>query len=169
MIIMLRPPDVAGPLRIGATGQDTVETLRQLGVPLVVCRTVGSGPGWGVERPSGLFIGVYFDAHDHVEAIEFGRPGNNTDDAVTYNQLDVFTTPAADLVTQLRRSTTVDEDETGHAFNAPDLLLAFWRATVPETLDDEDGRFFDSVLLAPLGYYDPGSRRAPITVSIHRS
>ena len=154
MIIMLHPPDVAGPLRIGATGQDAVDTLRQLGAPLVLCRSTGSRPGWGVHRPSGLFIGVYFDAHDHVEAIEFARPGDNAGDAVTYNELDVFTTPAADLVTQLRRRTTVHEEEDGHAFTAPDLLLALWRPTTPETPDDEDGRFFESVLLARPGYYD---------------
>src|SRR4051794_10463032 len=110
MIIALRPPDAAGPLRIGATGQHTVDTLRQLDVPLVLCRATGSHPpGWGVHRPSGLFISVYFNAHDHVEAIEFGRPHDSTADAVTYNELDVFTTPAADLITHLQQHTTVRE------------------------------------------------------------
>jgi hypothetical protein len=155
MIITLIPPDVAGPLRIGATGQDAVDTLRQLGVPLVLCRTADSRPGWGVHRPSGLFIGVYFDTHDHVEAIEFGRPRDNTGDAVTYNELDVFATPAVDLVMQLRHHTIVHEEEDGHAFTAPDLLLALWRPTTPETPDDdEDGRYFESVMLARPGYYD---------------
>lgn len=154
MIIALRPPDAAGPLRLGATGQAAVDTLQHLGVPLVLCRDTSSRPGWAVHRPSGLFIGVYFDAHDHVEAIEFGRPGDSTADAVTYNELDVFTTPAADLITQLRQHTTVREEENGHAFTASDLLLAFWRPTTPETSDDEDSRFFESVLLAQPGYYD---------------
>ena len=130
-----------------------MDTLRQLDVPQVLCRASGSRPGWGIHRPSGLFIGVYFNAHDHVEAIEFGRPGDSTADAVTYNELDVFTTPAADLITQLRQHTTVREEEDGHAFIAPDLLLAFWRPTTPETPDD-DGRFFERVLLARPGYYD---------------
>lgn len=155
MIITLHPPDAAGPLRIGATGQDTVDTLRQLGTPQALCRVTGSGPAWGVDRPSGLFIGVYFDTHDRVEAIELSRPSENTDDAVTYNDLNVFTTPAHDLVTQLRRRTTVheEEDDDGHAFTAPDLLLTFWRPTTPETSADEDGRFFASVLLARPGYH----------------
>jgi hypothetical protein len=43
VIIVLRPPDAAGPLRIGAAGQDTVDTLRQLGDPQVLCRTPGPG------------------------------------------------------------------------------------------------------------------------------
>jgi hypothetical protein len=159
MIIVLRPPDTVGPLRIGATGQDTVNTLREIGVPLVLCRVGGSRPGWGVDRPSGLFIGAYFDADDCVEAIEVGRPGANTDDTVTYHGLDVFTTPAADLVTQLRRHTTIHEEEDGHAFTAPDLLMAFWRPIEPETPDDEDGRFFESVLIAQPGYYDQPTGR----------
>jgi hypothetical protein len=73
----------------------------------------------------------------------------------------VFTTPAADLVAELRRRTTVREEEDGHSFTAPELLLAFWRPTTPETPDDEDGRFFESVLLARPGYDDdpPRDRR----------
>jgi hypothetical protein len=152
MIIVLRPPEAAGPLFIGTTGQEAEDILRQLGAPLVLCRTPGSQPAWGVERPSGLFIGVYFDAQDRVDAIQLGRPGNS-DDAVTYNGLDVFTTPAADLVTRLRPHTTVHEDEVddGHRFTAPDLLLSFWQLT-PETPDEGDGRYFDSVLLGRPSY-----------------
>jgi hypothetical protein len=152
VIIVLRPPDAAGPLRIGATGQDTVDTLRQLGDPQVLCRTPDSRPAWAVHRPSGLFISAYFDADDRVEAIEFGR--GDADDAVTYNGLDVFTTPATDFITQLRRHTTVYEEEDGHSFTAPELLLAFWRSTTPETPDDTDGRYFEGVLLARPGYND---------------
>ena len=93
----LHPPQAAGPLRIGATGHDTVEILRQLGTLRLLCRTHGRRPGWGVDRPSGLFISTLFDADDHLEAIQFGRP-DSTDDTVTYDGLDVFTTPAANLM-----------------------------------------------------------------------
>jgi hypothetical protein len=148
VIIILRPPDVAGPLRTGATGHDTVNTLRQLGEPVILCGTAGRPAGWGVDRPSGLFIATYFDADNRVEAIEFGRVGGHTTDTITYNELDVFATPAADVVMQLRHHTTVHEEEDGHAFIAPDLFLAFWRSTTLETPDDEDGRFFGSLLLA---------------------
>ena len=75
-----------------------METLKQLGTPQALCRTAESRPAWGVHRPSGLFIVTYFDTDDRLEAIEFGRP-DGKDDAITYNGLDVFTTPAADLVT----------------------------------------------------------------------
>jgi hypothetical protein len=156
VIIILRPPHVAGPLRIGATGQDTWDTLRRFGDPLVLCGVAGRRPGCGVDRPSGLFIGAYFDVHDRVEAIEFGRPRDNTEDAVTYNGLDVFTTPVADLVAQLRRHIAVEEedDEDGHTVTAPDLLLSLWRPPTAETPDNKDNRFFQSVRLARHSYYD---------------
>lgn len=159
MIFELHPPQAAGPLRIGATVHDTAEILRQLGTPLVLCRTRGRRPGWGVHRSSGLFIGAYFDADDRLEAIEFGRPDGN-DDAITYDGLDVFTTPAADLVAQLRQHTTIhaEAEEDGHFFTAPNLLLSLWLVT-PEAPDEQEGRFFRSVLIARPGYNDQLAER----------
>jgi hypothetical protein len=153
VIFELRPPVGAGAPLTGTTGHDVVEVLRQLGVPLSLCRTRGSRPAWAVHRPSGLMICTYFDADDRLEAIEFGPPDSD-DDAVTYRGHDVFTTPASDLITRLRRLTAVDEDETGHAFTAPGLLLALWRPVTPASQEDQEGRFFESVLLARPGYYD---------------
>jgi hypothetical protein len=151
----LHPSRAAGPLRIGATGHDTVEILKQLGTPLVLCRAAGSPPAWGVHRPSGLFISTLFDADDHLEATQFGRP-DSTDDAVTYDGLDVFTTPAADLITHLRQRTTVHQEqaEDGHVFTAPSLLLSLWQPVTPQAADDQEGLFFQSVLIARPGYYD---------------
>ncbi len=158
MIIDLRPPSAAGPLFIGATGQEAVGILRQLGQPLVLCGIGGRKPGWGVERPSGLFIGAYFDAQDRVHAIDLGRPVNS-EDAVTYNGLDVFTTPAADLVTWLRPHTTLHEEELddAHRFTAPDLLLTFLQFTT-ELPDGDDGRHFHTILLARASYNNQGQQ-----------
>jgi hypothetical protein len=147
MIFELHPPQAAGPLSIGATGHDTVLTLKQLGTPQVLCRTAGSRPAWGAHRPSGLFISACFHSDDRLEAIEFGRPGSN-DDTVTYDGLDVFTTPAAGLITQLRHRTTVHQEEDGHAFTAPSLLLCLWRPVLPQSPDDQQGRFFNPQVLA---------------------
>jgi hypothetical protein len=155
MIFELHPPIAAGPLRIGGGGHETVEILKQFGTPLVLCRTEGKAPGWGVHRPSGLFIGTFFDADHHVEAIEFGRP-DGTDDIITYDGLGIFTTPAADLISRLRQRCVIhdEEEEGGHAFIAPSLLLSLWRPVTAESPDDQEGRFFESVLIARPGYYD---------------
>jgi hypothetical protein len=56
MIFELHPPRAAGPLRIGATGHDTVEILKRLSTPQVLCRTPGSRPAWAVHRLSGLTL-----------------------------------------------------------------------------------------------------------------
>jgi len=143
MIIDLHPPKAAGPLVVGTPGPEATDVLRQLGVPVVLCRTHGSKPGWVVFRPSGLFIGVTFDAQGRVDAIELGRP-DNSDDAVIYNGLDVFTTPAAGLVTRLRSQTTIEEEELedGYRLTAPDLLLSFRQYP-----DELDGDYFASVLV----------------------
>jgi hypothetical protein len=74
MIFELDPPEAAGPLLIGATGNHTVEVLNQLGDPQVLCKTPGSRPVWAVHQPSGLFISTYFHTDDRLEVIEFGRP-----------------------------------------------------------------------------------------------
>lgn len=162
MIFELHPPQAAGPLRIGAAGHDTFETLKRLGAPLLVCRrTAGSGPAWGVRRSSGLFIATFFNPDNRMEAIEFGRP-DSKDDAVTCDGLDVFTTPAADLVTQLREHTSVHQEEEGgdgHAFTAPNLLLSLWQPVTPESPDDQEGRFFESILIATPDYYDQLAER----------
>jgi hypothetical protein len=160
VIFELHPPEAAGPLLIGATGNHTVEVLGQLGAPHVLCKTGGGRPGWAVHRPSGLFISTYFDADDRLEAIEFGRP-DGKDDAVTYDGRDVFTTPLADLVAHLRRHTTVYQTENGHAFTAPVLLLSFWRPTLPDSPDYKEGRFPESALVARPGYHHSAEPDGP--------
>jgi len=44
---------------------------------------------------------------------------------------------------------------------APDLLLALWRAVVPEDDNDSDGRYFESVLAAMPGYYAEAAVSGP--------
>ncbi|MEV0794386.1 hypothetical protein [Kribbella sp. NPDC050459] len=153
MIIELHPPRSAGRLELAATGDEIVATMRQFGEPEVLCRAAGDRAGWCVTHPSGLFLSAYFDADDRAEAIELGRP-TDPGVAVTYGGLDIFQTPAADLVEALRRTTRVLEEENGHSYTAPDLLLALWRPTTPEDPDDAEGNYFESVLIAEPGYYD---------------
>jgi hypothetical protein len=152
-MIELHPPLSAGPLKIAATGEDIVAAMRQFGEPQVFGRVAGERPGWCVHGPGGLFVSAYFDANDRAIAIELGRP---TDPAisVTYDGIDIFRTPAVDVVAMLRRTTTVLEKDDGCSFTAPDLLLALWRPFAPYEPDDEDGRYFQSVLVAEPGYYD---------------
>lgn len=150
----LEPPQRAGPFRIGDTADSATDAARHLGELIVVCRTAESSGGWAVHRPSGLSIFIYFDDSDHLEAIEFGAsPG--TAERVMCKGLPIFDTPAEEVVQHLRRRTTVTEspDERGYTFTATELQLGLWRGTVPESPDDPDGRYFESVLIAGPGYW----------------
>ena len=73
----------------------------------------------------------------------------------------MFATPAADLVAHLRHHIMICEEENGHAFTAYNLLLSFWRPVTPQSPDDEEGRFFESALLARPGYYNPAQAERP--------
>lgn len=105
-----------------------------------------------LRRPSGLAIFVYFDPDDRVEAIELARPSNG-EDVVSYRGLDVFGTAADELIQQLGEHGRIDVTENGHSATAPDLLLALWRPVLPEHPADQEGRYFESVLVARPGYY----------------
>jgi hypothetical protein len=157
LVIDLRPPDAAGPLRIGADRTELVTALREFGEPRLVTRTFGHAPSWAVDRPSGLAIRCHLDRPGHLAAVEFRRPTIDAD-SVRYQGIDVFGTPAEEFVAALRMRTAVVEEEHGYAYIAPDLLLSCWRATTPkdpDDPDDPDGRYFDSLLLARPGYYNP--------------
>jgi hypothetical protein len=153
VIIELRPPLSAGPLALAATGEDIVATMRQFGEPEVLRRAAGARPGWQVTDPNGLYLSAYFDADDHANAIEIGRPTNPAV-SVIYDGLDIFQTPAADLIEALRHKIQIAEEENGHSYTAPDVLLALWRPTTPEDPDDDDGNYFESVLIAEPGYHN---------------
>ena len=154
LVIDLRPPDTAGPLRIGADRTETVTALRELGTPRLVTRALGRRPAWAVERPSGLVVRAHSDRAGLLNAIEFGRP-TGTEDVVRYRGMDVFATPAEEFIAMLRQQTSVVEEDHGYAYVAPELLLSCWRAATPKNGDDTDGRHFDSVLIARPGYYNP--------------
>jgi hypothetical protein len=154
LVIDLRPPDAAGPLRIGSDRTDMVAALREFGEPRLVTRAPGRPPSWAVDRPSGLTIRCHLDRLGHLHAVEFGRPTDNAD-SVRYQGLDVFGLAAEEFVAALRRHTAVIEENHGYAYVAPDLLLSCWRACTPKKPDDIDGRHFDSVLVARPGFYNP--------------
>jgi len=90
-------------------------------------------PGWVVARASGLALFAYLDTDRHLEAIEFGaQPG--AEDRAIYQAISLFDQPADALVAQLRQATVVinSDEEPDYPFTAPNLLLAFWRSTLPE-------------------------------------
>lgn len=150
--IDLHPPVEAAGIHLGMTRSEARRRCAALGEPAEFRRSREANPSLIVERASGLSIFVYFDDGNAVEAVEFGRPCDD-EDIVRYRGLDIFSTPAGELVKRLQNQGRIDIAEQGCSVTAPDLLLALWRPVVPEGPDDDDGRFFESVLVAHPNYY----------------
>ncbi|MFD6025821.1 hypothetical protein [Streptomyces griseoluteus] len=101
---------------------------------------------------SGMSIHTHLDSDSLVNAIEVFRP--HRDDSVVLEGMDLFGAPAHVVVEQLGRLTEIEDEERGCSIVAPSLLIALWRPFVTLDEADEQGYYFQSVLLARPGYYD---------------
>lgn len=144
------PPRGVGGLLIGMPVEAAVARLR--GMPGYVD---GGGPGFA-HFESDLSIAIEGDRDGAVTSIEAYRPG--PDVTVTCEGVDIFAMPAEEVIRQLSARVRLEITGQGRHVVAPDLLLALWRATLPDSPADEDGRYFGSVLIARPGYYDGPAR-----------
>ncbi|MCX5387427.1 hypothetical protein [Streptomyces sp. NBC_00083] len=154
----LAPSIGVDPLRIGMTrysANTALESLRDL-----TAVSESDRPGQHVFRPSGLMISIHC-TRDMLEAIELGRPSTSTD-RVFFRGLDVFAIPARELVHRMGEYTSIEADPDDPAsFIASDLLLSFWRPfAADDEPEEEQGYYFNSVLLARPGYYDTPAQAA---------
>jgi hypothetical protein len=155
LLLVLSPPDGIGAMLIGSDRAEMRRAIQDLGEVEDFRRGGPDEPlGFCVEA-GGLSLFAYFGGDGLCNAIEVGGRDQNLS-RVTYDGIDIFGTPADELVRQLRIRTPVLMEQHDHAATAHELLLSVWRSHVPEDDDDdedEDGRFFDSVLVARPGYY----------------
>ena len=117
-----------------------------------------SPPGWLLDRGRAgngtTAIFAYCDEAGQIDAIEFGTPGFGTpaEDEIVYHDIDVFRSPASDVVEAiLQLGEHLEEKETASSFVAPNVVLALWRDGGPE---GPDGRplYFEAALIARPGY-----------------
>jgi hypothetical protein len=73
-----------------------------------------------------------------------------------YRDLDVFATPADEVVTYISRDAAFDPNgrEIPYCYIFRGLQLSLWRPTIPTSADDIDGRCFSTVGIGRRGYYD---------------
>ncbi|MBK3645957.1 hypothetical protein [Streptomyces sp. MBT33] len=150
MDIELVPLQGAGPVMLGMPIDDAEELLRNLSG----FESSGSElfPVRGFAHfSSGLSISASPDSSGCVQAIEIHRPGST--DIVRYAGIDVFSTPAAELIEWLGGRVNIEVHEDGRALVASELSLVFWRPTLPDDESDEDGRYFQTVTMAKPGYF----------------
>ncbi|MFI0372154.1 hypothetical protein ACH35V_30195 [Actinomadura sp. 1N219] len=157
----LRPEQGVPPMLLGATLAETRSALQGLGfLDVEDFRRAPDEPGaLFFNGPAGRLSGfVYADEDGRVVAIEIANPNprhapGEARDTVAYSGLDVFSTPAQDVIETLTAGTEVDAH--GDSVIAPDLFMEFSRAGEHHDRVDDVGRaaFFSSVLLAGEGYY----------------
>lgn len=152
MGIVLAPPTGAAGVCIGAGRAEAARQAAVHGDPETFRRGDETIASLIVRGTSGPTIFVYFDDSDVVNAVELARPDDG--ESVTFHDIDVFGTPADEIIQALVRHTEVEVTEGGRSVTAPSLFLALWRATVPQSAEDEEGRYFESVLVASPGYND---------------
>lgn len=69
--------------------------------------------------------------------------------------MDVFATPAAELVELISEQSAFDKDnpQLGYTYIFPELGLLLGRETMPDDEDDEDGRYFETIAVALPGFW----------------
>ncbi|GLW30954.1 hypothetical protein [Actinoplanes regularis] len=158
MDFQLEPPYGVGPLRLGMTADEARAAVEPIG--LLAQRALGE---FVLDLPSGLRFSLGFGVAgptlNRVNAIEVWRPCGH--DVVRYRDVDVFGSPAQEVVKRIRRHADLREFETGCSFAALDLYLALWRPFVADDdPDEEQGYFFQSVSVARPGYGDSPAEAA---------
>lgn len=149
MILEVVPPEGVGPIRIGMSMDEARGALAVI---------EGFHPPSGQQNAtaaydSGMSIELEPAPGDTVGAIQVYRPHGAV--RVQYQGIDLLRTPAARVVEQLAAITELEDDEGGRSYVAPQLLLALWRPFVEdEDPGEEQGHYFQSVLVAQPGYYD---------------
>jgi hypothetical protein len=152
----LRPAEGVPPLRLGMSRAQARAALEPLGPVQEFARGDGP-PGWLLNRQVTVF--AYFDARATLEAVELAPPVESpAEDSVWFRDIDVFATPAGEVVQRLRADYGLDvrEEEGGASFVVPDLVLALWRGAGGRGHRDEDGMgsYLEPALVAAPGYYD---------------
>ncbi|GGS92006.1 hypothetical protein GCM10010222_36890 [Streptomyces tanashiensis] len=152
MELLLEPPHGAGPVRLGMTLDQAVAAVSPWGEPRVRTRpnrvlvTVSAAC-------DGVGVQVLLEERDTVTAVELWWPGEGRQSStrVLLGQVDVFRTPADELLKGLPAHDADGEDPF-----VPGLSLGFTRRTSQEVPRRPDGLplGFTSVLVGGADYYD---------------
>ncbi|WP_433346318.1 hypothetical protein [Micromonospora sp. CA-111912] len=149
MRLDLHPPVGVGPAEIGASLGEAEAALASLGDVVMPDPLRPRRRGF-VPFRSGLSIALHGDRGGNVIAVEIYR---SDDDSVLFEGTDVFRTLADEVIALLELRTRIRHEEGGRTVVAPELSMSLWRGNLPEFPGDEDGRYFESALIAKPGYF----------------
>ena len=141
----VRPGAGIDPVELGSTVEQARVVLAALGEVDDFRRADGDPPGLVTELGD-QSVFVHASRTGVVIGVE-ASPGEDV--RVLLDGVDVFRTPADEVVERLRARYVVEESEEGCSYAVPALALGLWRSAVPDQEDSEDdeGRYFESVLV----------------------
>lgn len=149
MRLELDPPRGVGDVQIGMSVDAAERVLKEL--PGFVPPAPGERRNKGFAHYSSeLSISLDFDSLGVVRAVEVFRPERGVQ--VLFHGISVFEVPADDVIARLADSYRLEIEDDGLNVTAPEVFIGFWRNVLPMGPDDENGRYFDSVLVAAPGY-----------------
>jgi hypothetical protein len=147
----ITPGKGIGPVEIGMSRE---EARRAMTVRDRAVRSVDRGAARPALMMHGGTFQVDFGPADRVEAVQVVRgsreallPRERLPFVALLDDVDVFQTPATDLVARVSRKTKVQpsSDDPGVTFEFPTIGLGFWRETA------EEGPFFETVYVSRAG------------------
>ncbi|NYH52040.1 hypothetical protein HNR06_001629 [Nocardiopsis arvandica] len=150
MELIVDPPRF-GPFEIGMPFDQAQEKLRSISGYVPPDPNPGFTPTGFAHYESEMSISVGTDRAGNLKEIEVYRPERGVD--VLFREISLFETPADEVVRQISSLVHVDIEEDGLLVVAPELLLSLGRRFIPEGPQDEEGWYFESLLVADPGYY----------------
>ncbi len=143
----LEPLIGASQVRLGMTLKEVVQILGPLDEPLT--------PMWGSKSQFGGWHKNAFAVHFSPRA-EYISISRGVGLSASLLGVDVFNTPASDVVAALvalGHQFDEDDPELGHTYVFPAIQVDLWRPVTPESEDDVEGRYFDTVGIGAQGYW----------------
>jgi hypothetical protein len=131
----------AGPVLLGMSRKEVRRVMPELAKPFRKAPTSRYETDAFHQNAFQVFYG---GDQPEVEFIELSR-GSVV--RALYRDLDVFATPADEVVTYISRESEFDrsDPEIPYSYLFRELQLSLWRPTIPESDTDTDGRYFSTI------------------------
>lgn len=147
------PGERIGPFPLRATEEELTEICRAMDGFVEPANPSRHTRGFW-QFDFGLFLKARFDPEGRAQSLQVSGSGAFAAYNAEFRGINVLATPAEDVIDLLTALDEVKSDEFAFRITAPAVGLALARDTVPEDEEDEDGRYFTSVLTAVPGSID---------------
>ena len=111
-----------------------------------------SGSRNQVDNYHGEGFQVFYAENDTVEFIELLRDSGFS---AVARGINIFETTAKESLRLIAQYSDYNQDdlEVGYSYVFSDIELSLWRPSIPESDDEEEGKYFSTVGIGVRGYY----------------